>query len=120
LVTYSTPAREGSYARHFDIAPCPNNCGIKREIGWTELPVKLAMIVTQSSPWLPPVTNEVLGKIFNDFSSRSFSGTDMTHTRILPGWESKSAAISLQSESAGYGATVSEIQAFLGMWYASP
>ena len=45
---------------------------------------------------------KIFNEIFNDFSSRSLSGTGTSRTRPLPGCETKSAAISLQNESAGY------------------
>src|SRR5450759_2018706 len=57
---------------------------------------------------------KTFNEIFNDFSSRSLSGTGTSRTRPLHGCETFPAPISLQNENAGYDATLSQIQTRLG------
>src|ERR1035437_187596 len=53
---------------------------------------------------------KIFNEIFNDFSSRSLSGTGTSRTRPLHGCETFPAPISSQNENAGYDATLSQIQ----------
>jgi len=57
---------------------------------------------------------QIFNEIFNDFSSRPLSGTGTSRTRPLHGCGSKWGLISLQNESSGYDAAVSQIQTLLG------
>src|SRR5664279_3724058 len=57
---------------------------------------------------------QIFNEIFNDFSSRSLSGTGTSRTRPLHGCETNSVLVSLQNENAGYDTTLSQIQTRLG------